>query len=128
MKAVLFDPEKGFTEVEIIKSEEGNYLKPIYSLLDCSMIEGLYVVDDLYAFVDEEGLYKQNNKVSMVFYDKGQIVSQIVGKVLFVNSDNKGETISLTDAMIEKIKELTTAVIFYKNRPMENNFAIVIAK
>lgn len=59
MKAILIDPyQKTITETEV---PDFNF-KELYKLMDCDMIEHVYVSDDSALLCDEEGLFKPENK------------------------------------------------------------------
>lgn len=63
-------------------------------------------------YCDDEGLYKENNPLSIVTLDNAGIVAEtIVGSVFICKHDEEGEIMSLTD---EDIAEIETCIRNYR--------------
>lgn len=95
---------------------EYNSYKDYYKVLNCDTfdIQTRKFGDEwLDIYCDDEGLFKENNKPSVLTFANGELVEQIVGNVFIVSHDDEGETISLTDEQIKKVME-TVAVVIYK--------------
>lgn len=100
MKAYLIDPfEKSINEVEY----SGDY-KDIYKLIHADLFDVVYIDDGIGVFVDDEGLFKDNQAFFQVGY------AMLAGYGLVLGTDDEGESISpnisLKD-LAKKIKFLT---------------------
>lgn len=69
---------------------------------------------DIYA--DDEGLLKENPKVTMLILDdkKQNVESVLVGNLVLVGHDREGNTISLTDEQIDYIRNHLKVVVYSK--------------
>lgn len=126
VKAILYNPVKGrSTKVLLRYDGTGSLLKSIYSVMDVDMIEHVNIDVDLEAYVDEEGLLKETQVLSVVYTDgTGKILRSLVGNVLFINSDDEGNTVSLTEEQIKRIEALELAPLVYEDG--RSNYAIVL--
>ena len=93
-------------EYEEDKHGKTTFLPNMYALLNCDCIDiaarefGGYTLDIV---CDDEGLFKENNKVSIVTLANHELVEQIVGNVFICNANDEGETISLTEKETEAV-------------------------
>lgn len=100
MKAYLIDPfEKSINEVEY----SGDY-KDIYKLIDAQLFDVAYIDDNLAVYVDDEGLFKNEQ----AFFQVGYAI--LAGYGLVLGTDSEGNSISpnikLKD-LVKKIKFVT---------------------
>lgn len=116
MKAILIDSTN--REVKEVTYDHKNSLKDIYKLINCTTIEvALYINDkDDCIYVDEEGLFKQNEKSMFFTYEGGH--QPFIGCGLIVgtnmkNGENADVTISLEEAKA-KIKFYTLGEVMRK--------------
>jgi hypothetical protein len=87
MKGYLINP---FDQtIKQVTLEKENTLQQIYALCDCSLIDGVYSIDDHTVFVDDEGLYVENQRY---FKLCGQ---PLAGKALVLGAGEEGDS---TDA------------------------------
>lgn len=101
-------------EVKEYELEYNNY-KDFYPLLDCStftVATRSFNDEWLDIYCDDEGLFKANNKPSILTFSNGELVEQIVGNAFIVAHDDEGDTISLTDEQVQKVMETITTVIY----------------
>lgn len=100
MKAYLIDPfEKSINEVDY----SGDY-KDIYKLIDAELFDVVYMDDNIGVFVDDEGLFKDNQAFFQVGY------AMLAGRGLVLGTDKDGESISPAISLknlAKKIKFLT---------------------
>lgn len=108
IKGVLITPNQEGTQPREYDFEEYGDYKRYYSLLDCDCFDiqtrkfnGVYY--DIY--VDDEGLLKENNEVSVLTIDErsGKVVEAIVGNVFICKSNEEGQTISLTEEDVQNV-------------------------
>lgn len=117
IKGVLITPNKKGSKPRKYEFETDSY-KDYYKLLDCRTFDiqtrkfGKYWLD---IYCDDEGLFKEENKPSIVTLDNGEIVEVIVGSVFITGHNEDGETISLTDEEIEEVLSTVSMVTFRKN-------------
>lgn len=82
-------------------------LEEYYELLECRTIDYIDITDTLGAYVDDEGLLVDVPKFKLLFLDKdNEVYRAIAGNILFVNHNEEGETIDLTDVQIKEIINL----------------------
>lgn len=101
-------------EVKEYELEYNNY-KDFYPLLDCStftIATRNFNGEWLDIYCDDEGLFKANNKPSILTFSNGELVEQIVGNAFIVAHNDEGDTISLTDEQVQKVMETITTVIY----------------
>lgn len=101
-------------EAKEYELEYNNY-KDFYPLLDCSTFTVAtrnFNGEWLDIYCDDEGLFKANNKPSILTFSNGELVEQIVGNAFIVAHDDEGNTISLTDEQAQKVMETITTVIY----------------
>lgn len=112
IKGVLITPKNN--SIKVYELEEKSF-EDYYPLLECETFDiqtrkfnGEYL--DIYC--DDEGLFKEGNKPSIITFDNGKIVEQIVGNVFIVGHNNEGQTISLTDeqiySVLSNVRKVTT--------------------
>ena len=90
------------SQPEVIEFKEG--YKELQRLVD-GPFEMPYLFDDVDVIVNEEG--KLNGLLPNRFlYYNDSLVDVLVGNIVLVNSNDEGETISLTDELIEKYMEI----------------------
>lgn len=99
LQLVLFTEEKGFQSMMFTNEESVVKLEDMYKLLNCNMVELVRLDNNIDAWVDEEGLLKSNNPVHE-FSIGGNEVS-LAGRVLFLSSNDEGDTIGLTDEQVD---------------------------
>ena len=78
--------EKGYKQLQ--KLVEGSFEMP-------------YLFDDVDVVVNEEGKFNGSLANRFLYYN-GELVDILFGNILLVDSDNEGETISLSDEKIKK--------------------------
>lgn len=84
MKAYLIDPfEKSISEVEY----SGDF-NDIYKLINADLFDVAYIDDKLGVFVDDEGLFKDNQEFFQVGY------AMLAGYGLVLGTDDEGNSIS----------------------------------
>ena len=111
IKALLWDHQE-FQEIELKNTDDKPMFEQVNELLDSRCMDALVLNDDLEIYCDDEGLLKPYPKFSIMWYnEKGRLIQGIGGKVIFVNHNEEGATISLTDEQIKLIKELPTKEI-----------------
>lgn len=127
IRVIVFNPEIGIkTETTIVKGSDGTYLDSIYAALDIRMIECVTITPTLKAYVDEEALLKGPQKLSVAFVSNGEIVNGFFGNLMFINNDDEGNTIGLTDDQVKEIEDLPTGeVISYEEE--EPSTALIIS-
>ncbi len=100
MKAYLIDPfEKSITEVEY----SGDF-NDIYKLINADLFDVAYIDDKLGVFVDDEGLFKDNQ----AFFQVGYAI--LAGYGLVLGTDDEGNSISpdiSLKALANKVRFLT---------------------
>ncbi len=77
--------------------------------LKCRTITGWPANEQLYAYVDDEGLLIENNPITAHWLDsKMNLIQPIKGNILFVNPnvDRKGNTLSLTKEQKQLIQQI----------------------
>lgn len=105
VKAVLYKPDTGFGHrVYIEEDEQGSLLPSIYKLLECDTIDSAYIKDGISAYVDDEGLLKQDYKYGLVYLDPdNNFKGGLAGNILFVNHNERGDTVDLTRSQIKSL-------------------------
>ena len=102
-----------FTEVEL-KSNKVS-LGEMYENIGCLYVEHMSgynrELDEMQIgmWVDEEYRLREDwtEDISLVFVNKtGKVIEMVSGNVMFTHDGKDGETYGLSDAQIEKIKEL----------------------
>lgn len=117
VKAILFKPETGVaTKVLLGKDDKGSLLPAIYSIMGVDLVEHTYVLDDLGAYVDEEGLLKDKHLYGVLYTNwEGNTLRALAGNILFVNHDDQGNTIDLTEDQVERIEALKVYPVQYED-------------
>ncbi|MCS0827407.1 DUF3846 domain-containing protein [Cytobacillus firmus] len=103
--------------LKIVRLNVGSQIEVIemvHSLEDMQAIVGgwlerVRITDDIDLWINEEGLLQELplNFVTFVVKDgEPQPVHSIVGNVFFASHDEEGETISLNDIQIKRIKKM----------------------
>ena len=122
MKAVYLNVKEN-KKPEVIDIEDK--LSNFYRLLDCSTIDVAVrkIGDDYYdIIVDDEGLFVEEPKVSAVD-PRGN--AQLVGNLLIVKNDGKGELVGLNeDEVAEVLKSMV--YVFTENCP-DGYYALLLA-
>lgn len=114
IRGVLVDTINSYISEYYFVSHD-NDLHDIYYMLGCSCIDvqertiGTRRYD---IYLDDEGLFKENQKPSVVTTDKnGTIIEVIVGRVFICGVDREeGKMKSLTDEEVKEIKNTTIKV------------------
>lgn len=90
--AYLIDPYAGTITPQMIDPDS---LKDTYRLLDCNLVEAVYIaeVDDV-IFVDEEGLMKDLKKTEFFVIDTGVDLKLICGRGLWTGASEEGDTVA----------------------------------
>lgn len=97
MKAYLIDPfEKSINEVEY----SGDY-QDIYKLINADLFDVAYMDDGLGVFVDDEGLFKDNQAFFQVGY------AMLAGYGLVLGTDDEGESIAPNISLKDLAKKVT---------------------
>lgn len=109
IKGVLVTPNQEGSKPRMYELDYESY-KSFYPLLECDTFDiQTRKFKDKYLdiYCDDEGLFKQGNKTSILTFDKNfdSLVEQIVGNVFVVKHDDEGDTISLTDEEIDMVLE-----------------------
>lgn len=94
---------------------EYNSYKDFYPLLNCDTFDvqsRKFNGEWLDIYCDDEGLFKANNKPSILTFSNGELVEQIVGNAFIVAHNDDGDTISLTDEQVQKVMATITTVIY----------------
>jgi len=94
-----------FEKVDYI--EEG--LEPLQKIVD-GLIERVYVEElekrNIILYANEDGLYRNlEPNVFMVDKESKRVVNVLVGNLVFVGTDNKGNDISLTTEQVKYIQD-----------------------
>ena len=102
---------------DVIKEYELEYnnYKDFYPLLNCDTFDvqsRKFNGEWLDIYCDDEGLFKANNKPSILTFSNGELVEQIVGNAFIVAHNDEGDTISLTDEQIQKVIATITTVVY----------------
>ena len=72
-------------------------------------------------YVDDEGLFKENNPLAVITYEgNGRVVEEIVGTVFVAKCNKNGETISLTNKDFKNLRESVFTYWDYKNNLFRN--------
>jgi hypothetical protein len=101
-------------EAKEYELEYNNY-KDFYPLLNCDTFDvqsRKFNGEWLDIYCDDEGLFKANNKPSILTFSNGELVEQIVGNAFIVAHNDEGDTISLTDEQVQKVMATITTVIY----------------
>ena len=97
MKAYLIDPfEKSINEVEY----SGDY-QDIYKLINADLFDVAYIDDGIGVFVDDEGLFKDNQAFFQVGY------AMLAGYGLVLGTDDEGESIAPDISLKDLAKKIT---------------------
>lgn len=117
VKAILFNPEEGqLADVVLQPDDRGHLLSSIYLYLDCDMIEAARLTENLEVYVDENGLLVDNPIYGALYVaNNGRVVGGLAGNLLFVNHNELGETVDLTEEQREEISMLTLIPITYRD-------------
>lgn len=111
IKALLWNHQE-FQEIELQNTDDKPMFEQVNELIGSRYMDALVLNADLEIYCDDEGLLKPYPKFAIMWYnEKGKLIQGIGGKVIFVNHNDEGETISLTDEQIKLIKELPTKEI-----------------
>lgn len=100
-RLLLFDGCR-FKEVDV-----GDGIDDYYKYLDCTTFDivSARIGKKRYdIFCDDEGLFKEEQKITAVYVDGDRVVSSLVGNLIFANHDNAGNTTSLSKNDIRSIK------------------------
>ena len=120
-KAILWD----HNNLKTILLKEPYYIHA-QKLIDCQTITSIQFTDELEAYVDDEGLLIDDPLYGAVYLNEdGMPIQGIAGRILFVNHNEEGETISLTDKQIEKIEKLTKRDIVHKTHKISYPILII---
>lgn len=85
-------------------------LDDYYDLIECRTIDYIDITDTIGAYVDDEGLLVDVPKFKLLFLDKdNEVYRAIAGNILFVNHNEEGETVDLTDEQVKEILSLPTS-------------------
>jgi hypothetical protein len=97
MKAFLINPfDKTVSEVDY----SGDY-KDIYKLIDAELFDVVYIDGNNCIYVDDEGLFKNEQAFFQVGY------AMLAGRGLVLGTDDEGESISPEIALEELRKQVT---------------------
>lgn len=93
-------------EINSVKLDDKNVLQSMYDLMSCELVDvvrNVKIGNKRYDIVvDDEGLYKDNNKPSARCSDADQV---LYGDIIVINVDEeKGEWVSLDEDDIENIQ------------------------
>jgi len=102
IKAILWDHTK-FETVELDPDSETPIFKQVNEMLECRTMTSIAFNSDLEAYVDDEGLLIENPKYGAMWYKGDKLIQGVGGKILFVNHDENGKTISITNDQREMI-------------------------
>lgn len=111
-KVIVFNPNTGSATGITLEKVNGSMLDSIYEALDCNTVEFAKLNDSLGVYIDEEGNMIEDPVPGLIFVDRNSdIVGSLSGNIMFVNHDEDGNTIDLTNEQIEEILTLDTAEI-----------------
>jgi hypothetical protein len=97
MKAFLINPfDKTVSEVDY----SGDY-QDIYKLIDAELFEVVYIDGNNAIYVDEEGLFKNEQAFFQVGY------AMLAGRGLVLGTDDEGESISPAISLKDLAKKVT---------------------
>jgi len=126
IKGILVTPNEKGTKPRVYELEVNSY-KDYYPLLECSTFDiQTRKFKDKYLdiYCDDEGLFKQGNRTSIITKSNGKIVEQIVGNVFICSHNDEGETISLTDEEIEAVLSNVVSAFFSQEDDEEPSYII----
>lgn len=101
MRAILIDP---FTKTIEEVDYSGDY-KDIYGLIECDLFTTVYLpnTSDDTLFVDDEGLYVENQK----FFKIDGFEQPLAGRGLLLGTDEEGESIDCMST-VEEVKAIVS--------------------
>ena len=115
---ILVDTENGISRFELDQSGNSREkLQRIYDALKCDIIDiatrkfGEHYYD---IYLDDEGTFKplEEQVPTIIGFNKGECVEQIVGNVFIVKHDGEGGMQSLTD---EEMREVISTQVVYEH-------------
>ena len=88
--AYLTNGEEGAIEISP-KNGTNFHLEELYKMLDCSLVQVLYLKNDIIMIIDEEGKFKESNIINLtasVLYNAqfGKLIDPVVGKAIVCQS------------------------------------------
>ena len=105
MKAILIDPkERTISEVDY----DGDW-RNISKLIDCDLFSCVYIPKDDSIYVDDEGLYRENQS----FFKWSTYDSPLAGKALILGTNDEGESIACTHT-VEEVKQNVKWMVYIK--------------
>ena len=109
MQGYLINPFDQTIKPAILSDVDSN-LKQIYTLLDCNTIDAVYSLDDHTVFVDDEGLFVENQRFFKLF---GQ---PLAGKALVLgvteDGDSKDAELWVEDIIEERIEWVPEGITY----------------
>jgi hypothetical protein len=111
VSVIVFDPSAhSFTKSSI------NHFEEYYPLLsfennEVTLFDIVSIEPGLDIYIDDEGLLKQEFYLTKLFNSRGDKL-ELAGKLIFVGSDNDGNSISVSKSM-KYIQSLIKAVYHY---------------
>ena len=126
---ILVDTENGITRFELDQSGTPQQnLQRIYDVLKCDTIDvatRIFGRNAYDIYLDDEGTFKplEEQVPTIVGFDNGECVEQIVGNVFIVKHDGEGGMQSLTD---EEMREVISTQVVYEH-PYTHKRKIAIA-
>lgn len=103
VKGILIKPEQTVVTIQQVSNEELP-LEKMYELLDCSTVDVVSIDNEIDIWVDDEGLFKQGNMV-MEYRFGNDAKIRLTGNVLFLSSNDKGETIGLNGKQLDWLQQ-----------------------
>ena len=95
IRGILAEPNKA---PRVIEFNEG--YKELQRIVE-GHFEMPYIFDDVDIVINEEGKFNGSDLNKLLYY-KGKLIDMIFGNILIVDSNDEGETISLSPEKIEK--------------------------
>ncbi len=98
--------KKGEGKVLEVPVEQADILtfQDLYTLIDTDIIEGVFLKENLVAWVDEEGLLKPMNFVQEYDFGRfGEAKRQLAGNLVITSLNEEGDAIGLNPEQIQAI-------------------------
>lgn len=98
MNAILIDP----SDQSISRVEYNGEITDLYSLIDCRMFTVVSVTEDHDLFLDDEGMYREDQSYFMV----NGYPQPLAGKAVMLGHDGKGGTIEATESVLNVARNI----------------------
>lgn len=101
--ALIKEGQKQFVD---LPDDSDDQLAFMHQVLHCDTLEVVMIAPDLVLWVDEEGIFKEPNHLSLVAYaENNNIVfyNELSGNIVITSVDRSGATIALNDNQMERV-------------------------